>query len=318
MSEHAEHVMREQLLTAIRDFLTEVPSPVLDDIRGALEREFEAIGPRATTRLAGQLERETQWGYYPPDPLARRIHYVLADRFLPPECRVDGLESLLAIDRRPLAMCSNHLSYADANLVQALLHRAGARDLAERLVAVAGPKVFTSKQRRFSSLCFGTIKVPQSAGVSSDEAVQSARDVAQAARRSIAVARERLRAGDALLLFGEGTRSRTASMQPLLSGSTRYLEGPGTLIVPVGLTGAEVFFPIGGQTIQPTRVDLRIGAPLASDVVFKLADHDRRIVADAVGLAIAEVLPPGYRGVYADADAYPQAREVLEASRIPA
>ena len=42
--------------------------------------------------------------------------------------------------------------------------------LANRLTAVAGPKVFTSRERRFSSLCFGTIKVPQSSEVASGEA----------------------------------------------------------------------------------------------------------------------------------------------------
>ena len=58
--------------------------------------------------------------------------------------------------------------------------------------------VFTSRERRFSSLCFGTIKVPQSADVSSEEAVLSAREVARAACRAIDVAYERLTAGDAL------------------------------------------------------------------------------------------------------------------------
>src|SRR5207247_7290828 len=120
-----------------------------------------------------------------------------------------------------------------------LLERAGAGALAARLTAIAGPKVFTSRERRFSSLCFGTIKVAQSAGVSSGEALLNAREVARAARQAIDAASARLAAGDALLLFGEGTRSRTAAMQPMLAGVARYLSRPGTWVLPAALTGPE-------------------------------------------------------------------------------
>jgi len=60
------------------------------------------------------------------------------------------------------------------------------------LTVVAGPKVYSSLRRRFSSLCFSTIKTPQSSAVSSEDAVMNAREVARAARQSIDVAHERL------------------------------------------------------------------------------------------------------------------------------
>jgi hypothetical protein len=53
---------------------------------------------------------------------------------------------------------SNHLSYADTDVIEVRLHRAGYAAVANRLTALAGPKAFTNRQRRFSSLCFGTIK----------------------------------------------------------------------------------------------------------------------------------------------------------------
>jgi 1-acyl-sn-glycerol-3-phosphate acyltransferase len=160
-------------------------------------------------------------------------------------------------------------------------------------------------------LCFGTVKVPQSAEVASEEAVLNSREVARAARRAIDVARERLRAGDVLLLFGEGTRSRTGAMQPMLSAAARYLEVPGTLILPAGLTGSEALFPVGMTTISPARVVLQLGTPIPAERLIDRAGGDRRLVMDAIGLAIADRLPAEYRGVYADAAAFPDAARLL-------
>ena len=66
------------------------------------------------------------------------------------------------------------------------------------------------------------------------------RDVARAARQSINVALDRLAQGDALLVFAEGTRSRSRDMQQMLAGAARYLECSGAWILPVGLTGTYV------------------------------------------------------------------------------
>ena len=148
-----------------------------------------------------------------------------------------------------------------------------------RLTALAGPKVFASRERRFSSLCFGTVKVPQSTEVASGEAVLSGRDVARAARQSITAAHSRLRAGDALLLFGEGTRSRTGEMQPMLAGVARYLEVPGSWVLPVGLAGPEALFPIDGSRLRPARLTLQLGRPIRAEALLARASGDRRRVA---------------------------------------
>ena len=246
-----------------------------------------------------QLTADAGWTYYPPSPLVAKIHYLLAGHFLGGESRVSGTEHLDAVGADPVMIFANHLSYADANVIQVLLHRAGHQVLAGRLTALAGPKVFTSRERRFSSLCFGTIKVPQSADVSSEEAILNAREVARAARRAIAVAAERLNAGDALLLFGEGTRSRAAQMQRMLPAVARYVEAvPGAWVLPVGLVGSEALFPVGDVTIRPARVELNIGAPLRADELTARNDRHRQAAVDAIGQMIAALLPASYRGAY--------------------
>ena len=162
---------------------------------------------------------------------------------------------------------ANHLSYSDANVVEVILRSAGASCLADRLTAIAGPKVYSNVIRRFSSLCFGTIKVPQSSERSSEDAVMNPREVARAARRAIQIAQERLTLGEALLIFAEGSRSRTAQMQQFLSGTARYLELPGTWVLPIGIAGTEKLFPIDGAVLHPVPISMNIGRPmLASDL----------------------------------------------------
>ena len=142
----------------------------------------------------------------------------------------------------------------------------------------------------------------------------SARDVARAARESIDAARERLRLGDALLLFGEGTRSRTAAMQRLLAGVARYLDVPGTWVLPVGLAGSESLFPIDQTRIHPARIVLYIGHAVPAERLLARASSDRRVVMDAIGLAIAALLPAQYRGVYGRDEDFPEAAQALRAS----
>ena len=306
---------RDALIAAILAFIGRGHLLPVDDIRAALEREIDGAGADALVALEAALAADAGWAYYPRDPLAQRIHHLLADRFLQAGSAIAGVEHLAAAGRVPLALFANHLSYADANAIEVLLHRAGAAAAADGLTAIAGPKVFSSRERRFSSLCFGTIKVPQSADVSSGEAQLNVREVARAARQAIEVAGARLSAGDVLLLFGEGTRSRSATMQPMLAGVARYLETPATRVVPVALTGSESLFPVDASTVRPSRIRVSVGRPLAAASLIAHARGNRRLVMDAIGLAIAELLPPSYRGVYADAAALSEAARVLERSK---
>jgi 1-acyl-sn-glycerol-3-phosphate acyltransferase len=212
---------------------------------------------------------------------------------------VEGGEHLRAVADRSLVLLPNHLSYADANLIEVLLHRAGFDDVCARLCVVAGPKVYAEPWRRFASLCFGTIKTAQSSQVASGEAVMRPREVARIARETISLAFERLSAGDSLLLFGEGTRSRDGTLQPLLPAVARYCERPDLVLVPCGIVGTETFLGFADVRPQTTRAVLRIGAPvLASDLVAR-CERNRGEIVERIGRMIAATLPQQYRGAYA-------------------
>jgi hypothetical protein len=166
------------------------------------------------------------------------------------------------------------------NVIEVLLQQAGCGEVAERLSVVAGPKVYSDVSRRFSSLCFGTIKSPQNEGVSSGAAAMSARDVAKAGRQTIETAEARLAQGDALLVFPEGTRSRSGEMQRFLPGVSRYFERENVWVLPVGISGTEHLFAIGEQSLGSARITMTIGRAIAVESMRAVTGSDRRAFVD--------------------------------------
>jgi 1-acyl-sn-glycerol-3-phosphate acyltransferase len=292
--------LRGPLLSHVLEFASEYTA----DERARLEAAVSALLANATnaelTNVVERVGREQyDFCYHPPSELVRNIHHAMADVLLSPDSRVEGSEHLRPIAGESLMLLPNHLSYADANLIEVLLHRAGFDDVCARLTVVAGPKVYAEPWRRFSSLCFGTIKTAQSSQVASGEAVMRPRDVARIARETIAASFERLAAGDALLLFGEGRRSRDSTLQPLLPAVARYCDHPNLVLVPLGITGTESFLGFADVRPQTTRAVLRIGPPVRASELLVSCEGKRGEMVERLGHMIAATLPREYRGAYA-------------------
>ncbi len=277
--------------------------------------EYAAKVPDAA--LARFLERlrttGADWGYYAPDPVARDLSHRTLEALLASGSTLDGAQALAAARGRPAILLANHLAFVDANALEALFWRDGLSDVVGALTVLVGPKVFTLPLRRVASLCFGTVKIPQSTSRASDEAVMPPREVARISAESIRVAQARLDQGDRLLVFVEGSRSRGARLERALAGVARYLEHPGALLLPVGLAGTENLVPIGQDALHRARVHVRVGAPLDAALVLERCKRRRQLVMDVVGFRIASLLPESYRGVYASGDpALGPAREIAE------
>jgi hypothetical protein len=118
------------LIAGITTFLAGHDPRTLNGIRRALGRELDVAGPDAIACLGERLAgAAADWNYYPRDELARRIHHLLADRLLTDNSALSGVDHLTAVADSPVVIFANHLSYSDANLLEVLLHRAGATAL---------------------------------------------------------------------------------------------------------------------------------------------------------------------------------------------
>src|SRR5829696_1195962 len=175
---------RAQLVDAIAAFVARKGGVDPRVVRGPVERAISELGESSVNRLQARLAQPSDgWSYYPRDALAQRVHHALAGLVLREPPAVSGLAHLDEIRGKGVMVVANHLSYSDANVIEVLLQQSGCGEVADRLSVVAGPKVYSDLSRRFSSLCFGTIKSPQNERVSTGDALMSARAVAMAARQ---------------------------------------------------------------------------------------------------------------------------------------
>jgi hypothetical protein len=101
----------------------------------------------------------------------------------------------------------------------------------------------------------------------------------------------------------------------MLAGAARYLDVPGTWVLPAGLAGPEALFSITDSALRSARVVLQLGRPFRAEALLAQAGGDRRVVMDAIGLAIAEAVPLAYRGVYGSAADFTDAATALQASQ---
>lgn len=115
-----------------------------------------------------------------------------------------------------------------------------------------------------------------------------------------------LEAGWVLLVFPEGTRSPTGTLQEAKDGVATLAMRTGATVVPIGINGTDAVWPKGRTLPSPfprRTATVRVGEPFrVADLVP--ADADRRaaktLATTAIMGRIAELLEPRHRGVYAD------------------
>jgi 1-acyl-sn-glycerol-3-phosphate acyltransferase len=87
----------------------------------------------------------------------------------------------------------------------------------------------------------------------------------------------RLKRGEMVLLFPEGTRSSDGEIHSLKPGFSALVQRTGVPILPVGLEGAFDCWPRGAKGPRPRPIHLVIGEPISAEVAKTM--DDRGLVA---------------------------------------
>ena len=171
----------------------------------------------------------------------------------------------------PLIIASNHLSWADVPLIPAFLKR--------KVVYMAKEETFHGKMGwvvRF----LGAFPVKRG----------------EADRQSLRTAQEILTTGRVLSIFPEGTRSKIHSLGQAHAGTGMIALRSGAPVVPVAIYGSEKAF----KKFRP-RITIIFGKPMIlKPKGKKITREDIDESTEHVMLRIASMLPPEYRGVYAE------------------
>jgi 1-acyl-sn-glycerol-3-phosphate acyltransferase len=113
------------------------------------------------------------------------------------------------------------------------------------------------------------------------------RQNAVAARRSIEEAARRIKSGQSVLIYPEGTRTRDGRLMPFKKGGFHLAIDSGVDIVPMAIEGSRALMPRGAMLIRAGEVRLQLGEPIPTK---GLGPNDRERLVKEVRDRIAEML----------------------------
>ncbi len=147
-------------------------------------------------------------------------------------------------------VCSNHQSFLDPVLVGAITQR--------RINYLARQNLFDS--RWFGGLIRWYDAIPvQRDGMSIGGLKETLR---------------RLKRGELVLVFPEGTRTSNGEVAPLRAGFCVLARRAAVPLVSVGIEGAFHAWPRNQKLPRPTRICVKIGMPITAEQVRELSDED--------------------------------------------
>ncbi len=174
-----------------------------------------------------------------------------------------------------LIVASNHLSLADPALIGASVRR--------RITFMAKTELFEKGLTGVAVRSYGAFPVRRFEA-----------DMA-ALRRAV----ELLEEGGALGMFPEGTRSLDHTLHQPHPGAALLALRTGTPVLPVAIWGTEQIRGFGVLLRRPT-INCSIGEPIDLGPAHRARGEEIAVASDRIMRAIAALLPPSYRGVYAE------------------
>ena len=113
------------------------------------------------------------------------------------------------------------------------------------------------------------------------------RQNAVAARRSIEEAARRIKGGQSVVIYPEGTRTRDGHLRAFKKGGFHLAIDSGADIVPVAIHGSRALMPRGAMLIRAGKIRLELDAPIST---AGLGPSDRSALVERVHSRVAEML----------------------------
>jgi len=113
------------------------------------------------------------------------------------------------------------------------------------------------------------------------------RQNAASARRTMDEASRRIRAGQSVVIFPEGTRTRDGRLMPFKKGGFHLAIDSGAAVVPVAIKGSREVMPRGAALIRAGTVTLEVDAPIPTT---GLTTSDRDALIEKVRSRVAAML----------------------------
>ena len=194
-------------------------------------------------------------------------------------CHIDDSQLQKVPKQGPLILITNHINMVEAPV---LYTRLQPRPITGFVAAYRWESPF------FRWLLTGVGAIPLHRGTADLSAIR------QALRH--------LKQGDILTIAPEGTRSKHGRLQRGHAGSVLLALHSGAPIQPIVCYGNERFSE-NLRRLRRTDVHLAVGEPFYLDAGTKrVTPATRQEMAEAMMYKLAALLPPKYRGVYADSE----------------
>ncbi|MFU7515434.1 lysophospholipid acyltransferase family protein [Clostridium sp. HCS.1] len=220
-----------------------------------------------------------------PESLVVKITKIIVNKYFKKyaNIKVEGFEKIENVESPVIFIC-NHLSNADGLVLDKILK--------EKFdpTFVAGVKLSNDPITRLGTMIIKNVGIkPNSAD-----------------KEAITKMVKLVRGGENLMIFPEGTRSRTGAMIEGKKGILLIARLTKAKIIPIGMTGSEILLPInkngdmGGEKFNYSDININFGEPLS--LPAKEKDEDKHEYDDRcmeyIMKSIANLLPEKYRGIY--------------------
>ncbi len=209
--------------------------------------------------------------YVTPPLLYNMIRWLIAVPILSLVARIH-LRGRYNVPRQgPFLIAANHLAWTDIPLVPLFL---------------PGKVVYMAKEEYFTSRIAWLVRFLGAFPVKRGEGD----------RQALRAADEQLKKGNIVVLFPEGTRSKTHMMAKGHAGLGMIALRSGVPVVPVAIWGSEKILKQSGPSVTISYGKPMIFKPKGA----KMTREDIDNATEEVMHAIAAMLPPEYRGVYTE------------------